>query len=300
MLIHIVKEGETVSAVAARYGISREWLTETNGLVGGGCLSTGQALAIVFPLVTHTVEAGETLYSIASRYGTSLNTLYKNNLHLRGMPEVYAGETLAIQIERTPFGSRDIGGYAYPFINKRILNTALPLMNALIPFTYGFTTEGALVAPDDEPLLARAAVYGTRPVMHLSTLTEDGVFSTENGTRLLSDRSLWYVLCDNIIENMNAKGYVGLDVDFEYLGKENASLYAGFIAYLRERLNAVGYTVTVALAPKVRDDQPGILYEGHDYRALGEAADSVLLMTYEWGYTYGPAQAVAPLPNVRR
>ena len=99
---------------------------------------------------------------------------------------------------------------------------------------------------------------------------------------------------------MNAKGYVGLDVDFEYLGKENASLYAGFIAYLRERLNAVGYTVTVALAPKVRDDQPGILYEGHDYRALGEAADSVLLMTYEWGYTYGPAQAVAPLPNVRR
>lgn len=300
MLIHIVKEGETVSAVAARYGISREWLTETNGLVGGGCLSTGQALAIVFPLVTHTVEAGETLYSIASRYGTSMNTLYKNNLHLRGMPEVYAGETLAIQIERTPFGSRDIGGYAYPFINKRILNTALPLMNALIPFTYGFTTEGALVVPDDEPLLARAAVYGTRPVMHLSTLTENGVFSTENGTLLLSDRSLWYVLCDNVIENMSAKGYVGLDVDFEYLGKENAALYAGFIAYLRERLNAVGYTVTVALAPKVRDDQPGILYEGHDYRALGEAADSVLLMTYEWGYTYGPAQAVAPLPNVRR
>ena len=88
--------------------------------------------------------------------------------------------------------------------------------------------------------------------MHLSTLTENGVFSTENGTLLLSDSALWCVLCDNIIENMNAKGYVGLDVDFEYLGRENASLYAGFIAYLRERLNAVGYTVTVALAPKVR------------------------------------------------
>ena len=41
------------------------------------------------------------------------------------------------------------------------------------------------------------------------------------------------------------------------------------------------------------------LYEGKDYRALGEAADHVLLMTYEWGYTYGPPMAVAPLPQVR-
>jgi len=57
--------------------------------------------------------------------------------------------------------------------------------------------------------------------------------------------------------------------------------------------------VTVALAPKTSADQPGALYEGHDYRALSDAADFVLLMTYEWGYTYGPPMAVAPLPNVR-
>ena len=42
------------------------------------------------------------------------------------------------------------------------------------------------------------------------------------------------------------------------------------------------------------------MYEAHDYAALGAAADYVLLMTYEWGYTYGPPMAVAPLPNVRR
>ena len=46
--------------------------------------------------------------------------------------------------------------------------------------------------------------------------------------------------------------------------------------------------------------QPGLLYEGHDYARLGQAADYVLVMTYEWGYTYGPPMAVAPLPNVRQ
>ena len=42
------------------------------------------------------------------------------------------------------------------------------------------------------------------------------------------------------------------------------------------------------------------MYEGKDYSALGAAADYVLLMTYEWGYKYGPNMAVAPLNMVRR
>ena len=37
-----------------------------------------------------------------------------------------------------------------------------------------------------------------------------------------------------------------------------------------------------------------------DYRLLGEAADALLLMTYEWGYTYGPPLPVSPLPSMRR
>ena len=32
----------------------------------------------------------------------------------------------------------------------------------------------------------------------------------------------------------------------------------------------------------------GLLYEAHDYPAIGAIADIVLLMTYEWGYLYGP------------
>ena len=91
----------------------------------------------------------------------------------------------------------------------------------------------------------------------------------------------------------------GLDVDFEFVFPQDALPYAAFIRRLRDRLNPLGYPVIVALAPKTSSDQPGLLYEGHSYRDLGEAANRVFLMTYEWGYTYGPPMAVAPLPNVR-
>ena len=55
-----------------------------------------------------------------------------------------------------------------------------------------------------------------------------------------------------------------------------------------------------ALAPKTSAGQKGTLYEGHDYTAIGAACDAALLMTYEWGYTYGPPMAVAPIRNVRQ
>jgi len=40
----------------------------------------------------------------------------------------------------------------------------------------------------------------------------------------------------------------------------------------------------VALAPKTSGEMTGLLYEAHDYPAIGAIADLVLLMTYEWGY----------------
>lgn len=96
------------------------------------------------------------------------------------------------------------------------------------------------------------------------------------------------------------RGYRGLDVDFEFVFPQDAGLYARFIARLRRELAPLGYPVIVALAPKTSAQQKGLLYEGHDYQLLGQAADQLLLMTYEWGYTYGPPMAVAPLPNVRQ
>lgn len=56
----------------------------------------------------------------------------------------------------------------------------------------------------------------------------------------------------------------------------------------------------VALAPKTSGTQTGLLYEAHNYALAGNAANLTLLMTYEWGYAYGPPMAVAPINNVER
>lgn len=102
------------------------------------------------------------------------------------------------------------------------------------------------------------------------------------------------------METVREKGYVGVDVDFEYIRPEDRVGYADFVNRLRETMNENGYRVSVALAPKTSSYQKGLLYEAMDYHLLGQSANTVFLMTYEWGYTYGPPLPVAPLPNVRQ
>lgn len=69
--------------------------------------------------------------------------------------------------------------------------------------------------------------------------------------------------------------------------------------YARERLHQYGFFLQIDLAPKTYAKQPGLLYASHDYTVISSIADTVLLMTYEWGYAYGPPMAIAPLPQVK-
>ena len=257
-------------------------------------------LLVKEPLRTHTVSSGETLYGIARRYGIPLHSLWRNNLFLKGGTDLRPGDVLYLEVKKEPLGAYPIGGYVYPFVRKPVFEQTLPLLSGIMPFTYGFRPDGSLIPVEDVFIIDDAFRYSVSPVLHLSTLTENGNFSTALAEGLFGNPAARQALTENLLTELRRKGYYGLDVDFEFLGAKNAAPYAEFLADLREKLNAQGFPVLAALAPKTADTQPGALYEGHDYAAIGKAVNSVLLMTYEWGYTYGPPMAVSPIQPVRK
>ena len=87
------------------------------------------------------------------------------------------------------------------------------------------------------------------------------------------------------------------DVDFEFIDPEERFEYINFLQELRGRLNPMGKPLFSALAPKTSDTQRGILYEGHDYPGISAAVNFILLMTYEWGYTFGPPYVIYSTTN---
>lgn len=282
MVIHVVRAGDTLYSLSSEYGVPVSLIALDNGLEVPEQLVPGQALVIRFPETVHTVRPGETLASIARRYGVTQRQLYQNNLALEGRPTIWPGQTLVISYRQEPGREIGVNAYAYPYINNTLLTTTLPFLTYLTLFTYGFTPTGSLVRLDDARLLSAARNAGVAPLMHLSTLTQEGGFSNDLAHIALNDEEVQAKLIDNIVAAIREKGYRGLDVDFEYVFPEDAAPYAAFLSALTKRLNPLGYPVIAALAPKTSATQRGALYEGHDFAAIGAAVNEVLLMTYEW------------------
>lgn len=301
MMIHVIKEGETMGQIANQYGVNLDHLLADNGLTFSEQPVIGQAIVIQIPEQVHIVRPGESLYDIAREYQMTVYALFRNNYQLRGRAEITAGEELVIRYQNQGAGGVFVtNSYAYPYITTELLREQLPYLSYFTPFTYGIREDGGLVDLEDAVMLEVTEEYETKPLMHLSTLTEEGRFSNERASMIFNDSQKQEALIEEILRVVQQKGYLGVDVDFEFIFPEERYDYITFLQNLRLRLNPLGYPLFSALAPKTSDMQMGMLYEGHDYAGIGAAVNGVLLMTYEWGYTYGPPMAVAPIENVRR
>src|SRR5699024_5269430 len=63
---------------------------------------------------------------------------------------------------------------------------------------------------------------------------------------------------------------------------------------ITSRLNKENYKVNITLSPSAFEISSGFYYRGFDYESIGKNANRVILLTYEWGYTYGPSVALLP------
>jgi len=251
----------------------------------------------------YVVERGDTLYNISERFGvTSEQIAYDNEI---GDRNLVPGEALLILNNvpvSDPIRQMQVSGYAYPYIEPSVFLEALQFIDEFLIFSYGFTEEGRLIPPiqDDLPFIESAWRTGVEPYLVLTPFGSDNRFNNYLVKLVVTDMVVQQNLINGLLYAVQDRGYAGVDVDFEYILPEDREGYAEFVGNLRSVMNQNGYRVSVALAPKTSSNQQGLLYEGMDYKLLGENADHVFLMTYEWGYTYGPPMAVAPINKVRQ
>ncbi|MED1204005.1 LysM peptidoglycan-binding domain-containing protein [Heyndrickxia acidicola] len=97
MIIHVVKKGETLIAIAQQYSISTGSLVRANGLENPNRLVIGQALIIPYPFIRYTVRPGDTIANIISMFGVRLDETLQLN-HLTDPSSIYPGQRIMIPI----------------------------------------------------------------------------------------------------------------------------------------------------------------------------------------------------------
>lgn len=298
-MIYTIKKGDTLFKISNTFNIPLETLIEVNGLTQPDNLAVGQNIFIPTnnptPTNTYTIVAGDTMYNISTRLGIPLSELIKANPQIQNPNYIEVGQIINIPSNKRTI---EVNGYAIANINIDTLRKTLPNLTYLSIFSYQAKPDGSLYILYEDNLIREARNAQVAPIMVVTNISEEGGFSSDLASTILNNDNLSNILINNIISTLNAKNYYGVDIDFEYIYPQDRVAYINFLSKLKERLVANNKTLSVAVAPKYRDNQQGILYEAHDYAAIGEIADRVIIMTYEWGYMYGEPMAISPLADV--
>jgi len=300
VIIYVVKKGDSVYSISQKFNVSSEKIVKDNVITEPDNLVVGQALVISINSFPYQVRAGESLYSISKKYGLTLDDLIKANPEIVSPSQIFPGETVIIPLSFNQLGRMLVNGYAFPNIKNDILEKTLPYLTYLSLFGYQVNPDGTLSEINDTNQITAARDQNVAPIMVVTNINMDGGFDGEIPNEIFSSEEIQQSLINNIIEILQSKNYSGVDIDFEYLYPSDRENYNNFLRSLKSQLEPLGYSLTTALAPKVSADQQGILYEAHDYKSQGEIVDRIMLMTYEWGYTYGPPLAVSPINSVRQ
>ena len=247
-------------------------------------------------MAVYIVKDGDTLESIASKFAVPISNIVQNN-HLFADEKLTKGQSLIINDDRYYI---DVNGYAYTNINKDTLNSSLPYLTYLSVFNYRYDERGYLISINDTPLIESALKQNVVPLLVLTNIGPSGSFEGAWAHKLLTDDNMQANLLNRILEVLTEKNYGGINVDFEFVYAEDKEKYNNFLQKIADLVHEQDKIMSTAIAPKVRDNQEGISYEGIDYKFHGKVDDKVIIMTYGWGYATSEPKAISPINQLKR
>ncbi|MDQ1143371.1 spore germination protein [Bacillus sp. SORGH_AS 510] len=302
MQIHVIRRNESLTSIARAYQTTVNDIVEANELPNPNDLVIGQS--IVIPIIGrfYFVQPGDSLFSIARKVGIPYQELASINRINVNQP-LNVGFRLYI-----PQGKKrnaEFNAYVEPRgttvapVLENSAREAAPYLTYLAPFSFQARRDGTLKEPllNNFPAIAKA---NRNVLMMVINNQENDQFSDELGRILLNDMAIQDKFLNNIVATAKKYGFRDIHFDFEFLRPADREAYNNFLRKAKQRFKSEGWLMSTALAPKTSATQKGKWYEGHDYKAHGEISDFVVIMTYEWGYSGGPAMAVSPIDAVRK
>ncbi|MBE3583722.1 MAG: hypothetical protein IMX01_06380 [Limnochordaceae bacterium] len=225
----------------------------------------------------------------------------------------FPGSGPSARLERPPLPLPEginIATYSVWDPSRRSLPALPPAVTALsrqaarltfVPWSFRLTAQGqlspSLPASVLGSLLREVGLdgYGTWALVHNFNGTR---FDPVSVSAFLDSPAAQRRAIQELRQTVEQWGLDGVQLDFENVPPAQRSALTHFVADLATALHGAGKQLTLALPAKERDLPDNAWAGAFDYRALGEVADQVTLMTYDQHYPGGEPGPIAAYPWV--
>lgn len=296
MAIHVVKPNDNLWKISQIYNVPVSQLQEVNGLQTPSMLVPGLALYIPKNEKVYRhyrIIQGDTLAKIAARFNTKINDIMLENPSVNPA-RLKIGDNIVIP---SPLKmSLQTLGFIIPYSPKvflSILEQLAKYLTFIAIASYSFTEEGFVyIKLADDEIVSRSNQLGILPLLMIRNLLNDE-FSPDLIGTVLGNPIKRQNLIRSILNYITQKRYGGVSIDFEFIPPPRRLDFIRFLSELKTALG--GLILHVNVHAKSEDLPANRIVGAYDYRAIGEVADIVAIMTIDYGYPTGPPNPVSPI-----
>ncbi|MDR3539474.1 MAG: glycosyl hydrolase family 18 protein [Desulfosporosinus sp.] len=243
----------------------------------------------------YTIQKGDTLYKLSSIFEMSLNDLNKVNPGIDPY-KLQLGQQIWVQkIDPKPVLSRTVAGWIPYWLQTQTLRSIenqSDLFSTLSPFWYEVTMSGEIIKyPDaeDSVILSFAKIQGIKMVPLITN-----AFSSELISTVLNDPTIRRNHINNILNILSQMNYDGIDINYENLFVSDKEIFVVFLQELKTALNIIGKQLVVTVHAKTNSKGFWSGSEAHDYVGIGQTADAVRIMAYDFHWLGAGPGPIAP------
>lgn len=207
-------------------------------------------------------------------------------------------------LARSGQGSVDAAVIGYvPYWDQRrafdVIREHPDMFDEVSPVWYSLEPSGEVVLTDPRhTTIDRATVNvlqdnGIKVIPTVTSL-RDGQWQPELVRDMLHDTDAVRHHVRQLVALAITEGYDGIDVDYEDLRADDRDAFSAFLTKLAQALHEQDLLLTVAVHAKASDGGYDERNRAQDYHTIGEVADQVRLMTYDYSWGTSPPGPVAP------
>lgn len=158
-------------------------------------------------------------------------------------------------------------------------------IDTVIPNWYSLDSQAHLAKANDEDVDALIHAKGKQDMPLINNYDEaGGTWDVKTLHRLVSDKPTGDALIAALLNDVQSRGYSGINLDFEGLAVKDKKNYRNFIGRLYEAFHRQSLQVTI--------DVP-VADEAYDYAAIASVCDHLIIMAYDEHYAEGEPGSIA-------